>query len=115
MMYIHDVLPENMFMIRRTSGDYTNPSQPCEEAYKARVLRIECRTLDDGEALPDEWVNSGINHRIEGNVAKRDMEYVVRWIAEVLDIAAFVRKYGVCVVGFNYGQLEIKIVDDRRE
>ncbi len=108
-----------LYLCSRTS---LYEGQPCDEAFEIVITSVDVRFCDDPKKIrmnngtDGDWYLKGANHRVEGGCIKRDVGTETRWAVEVLDIQAFVDKYGKCVVSLGAdGFCQIEIYDDYRE
>ena len=109
------------YIIRRTS-ESDDTKKPCPGCQLKQYIRIDERCLDDPSKNPllHAWYDTGDNHRVEDGHIKRDFKDTA-WFLEIktlIDINAFVKKYGDCVIQKYHGNpeiMEIEIYDDYRE
>jgi hypothetical protein len=111
---------KGLYLVSRTSS--CDSQKPCEEAYQVKIKSVDARNVDDPKKIPSnrgtngDWYERGENHRVENGKIKRDMGWVDVWVVDIDDIAAFVDKYGDCIIGRDQnGFSTIEIYDDYRE
>lgn len=109
------------YMVRRTSG-WDDKAPPCPEARKETYTRIDERTVNSPEKIPDgwRWFSGGRNHRVEHGHIMRDFDDE-GWFIDIKtldELMAFIDKYGSVVIEpyfDNYSIMVIEIYDDYRE
>ena len=112
------MLSDDMVICKRTS--VYDDVAPCEEAERVEVVVTQQMRGYDADRSP-AWSAAGRNHRRDGDLVFRDVDET-RWVVRIPDIAAlaaFAKKHGELVVGFEEfvdgDRLRVEIYDDYRE
>ncbi len=112
------------FVIRRTSRNLPVNGTPCAGAVAENYIYIE--SLEKSRWIPsywesDNWLQRGKNHRVEGGIAKRDLDetrYIIE-INSIEDLIELAKEHGELVIGIGAesdpAMAYIEIYDGYRE
>ena len=112
------------FIVSKTSL-WDDDEPPCQEAFRGKCLRVDCRSVDSPKKLncmtEDEWYAEGTNHRTEDDYICRDMDEIDCWFIKInslKQLTKFIDEYGGVVIEpwwNNWSVLKIEIYDTYRE